>query len=144
MSPTQEAGGVGAAAVSSALGPFRTRLEDDARDFTVALLALAKSNAKSAGSFNQASPQDKAALKALSRWRRDAQHALHRVRTVPTGAAGRSLAEKWLKAQIAALELQRQSLSLADSNLAADAARSAGKRIEEYLRLETRLDQVLA
>jgi hypothetical protein len=143
MSPTQEAGGVKAAAVSSALDPFRSRLEDDARNFTVALLALAKSNAKNAGAFNQTSPQDKAALKALSRWRRDAQHALHRVTTVPAGSVGRDLAEKWLKAQIAALELQRQSLSLADPNLAADAAHSAGKKIEEYLRLETRLDRVL-
>jgi hypothetical protein len=80
----------------------------------------------------------------LSRWRRDAQHALHRVRTVPAGASGRNLAEMWLKAMIAALELQRRSLSLVDPNLAADAARSAGQRIEEYLRLETRLDQVLA
>jgi hypothetical protein len=144
VSPAQEAGGVKAAAVSAALDPFRSRLEDDARNFTMALLALAKSNAKSAGSFNQASPQDKAALKALSRWRRDAQHALHRVRTVPAGASSRNLAEKWLKAQIAALELQRQSLSLADPNLAADAAHSAGKRIEEYQRLEARLDQVLS
>jgi len=144
MSPTQEAGGVKAAAVSAAIEPFRPRLEDDARDFSAALLALAKSNARGAGSFNQASPQDKAALKALSRWRRDAQHALHRVRTVPTGAAGRSLAERWLKAQIAALELQRQSLSLVDPNLAADAARSAGERVEEYQRLEGRLDRVLA
>jgi hypothetical protein len=143
VSPSQEAAAVKATPVSGAIGPFRTRLEDDARDFTVALLALAKANAKSGGSFNQTSPQDRAALKVLSRWRRDAQHALHRVRTVPAGAPGRSLAERWLKAQIAALELQRQSLSLVDPNQAADAARSAGKRVEEYQRLETRLDQVL-
>ncbi len=144
MSPAENTVGVKTAAVSAAIDPYRTRLADDARDFTVALLALAKSNAKNSGSFNQTSPQDKAALKALARWRRDAQHALHRVRTVTAGAPGRNLAERWLKALIAALDLQRQALSLVDPNLAADAARSAGQRIEEYLRLENRLDQVLA
>ena len=143
MSPTRSSGAVKASAVSAAIDPFRTPLADDARDFTVALLALAKSNAKSSGSFNELSPQDKEALKALARWRRDAQHALHRVTTVASGAHGRNVAEKWLKALIAALDLQRQALSLADPNQSAHAARSAGERIAEYLRLEDRLDQEL-
>ena len=144
MSPTRSSGEVKASAVSAAIDPFRTRLADDTRDFTVALLALAKSNTKNSGSFNQPSPQDKAALKALARWRRDAQHALHRVGTVASGAHGRKLAEKWLKALVAALDLQRQALSLVDPNQSAHAARSAGERIAEYLRLENRLDQELA
>jgi hypothetical protein len=143
MSPTRSSGKVTASAVSAAIDPFRTPLAEDARDFTVALLALAKSNAKNSGSFNQPSPQDKAALKALAHWRRDAQHALHRVRTVSPRAPGRKLAEKWLKALIAALDLQRQALSLIDPNQAANAARSAGERTAEYLRLEDRLDKVL-
>jgi hypothetical protein len=144
MSPTRSSGEVKASAVSAAIDPFRTRLADDARDFTVALLALAKSNTKNSGSFNQPSPQDKAALKALARWRRDAQHALHRVGTVASGAHGRKLAEKWLKALVAALDLQRQALSLVDPNQAANAARSAGERTAEYLRLENSLDKELA
>jgi len=144
MSPTRSSGEVKASAVSAAIDPFRTRLADDTRDFTVALLALAKSNTKNSGSFNQPSPQDKAALKALARWRRDAQHALHRVRTVASGAHGRKLAEKWLKALIAALDLQRQALSLVDPNQAANAARSAGERTAEYVRLENSLDKELA
>jgi len=144
MSPTRSSGEVKPSAVSAAIDPFRTRLADDARDFTLVLLALAKSNAKNSGSFNQPSPQDKEALKALARWRRDAQHALHRVKTVTSGAHGRNLAEKWLKALIAALDLQGQALSLVEPNQAAHAARSAGERITEYLRLENRLDQELA
>jgi hypothetical protein len=144
MSPTQDAGRVKTAAVSAAIDPYRSRLADDARDFTVALLALAKANAKDSGFFNQPSPQDDAALKALARWRRDAQQALRRVRTVAPGASGRNLAERWLKTLIAALDFQRQSLSLVDPNLAADAARSGGERTEQYLRLEGRLDRKLA
>ncbi len=45
---------------------------------------------------------------------------------------------------IAALDLQRQALSLADPNLGADAARSAHKKIAEYHRLEERLNRVIA
>ncbi|HJX33339.1 MAG TPA: hypothetical protein VJ257_03995 [Solirubrobacterales bacterium] len=130
--------------MSAAVDPYRTRLADDSRDFTVALLALAKSNVKSPGSFNHPSPQDAVALHALAHWRRDAQHALHRVRAVASDAPGRNLAEKWLKAMIAALDLQRQGLSLIDPNLAADAGGLARKRIAESHRLEERLDRVLA
>jgi hypothetical protein len=119
------------------------RLEEDARDFTVALLALAKSNVKAPGSFNHPSPQDSVALHALAHWRRDARHALRRVRSVASDAPGRGLAEKWLKALIAALDLQSQALSLIDPTLAADAARLSRRRIAEYHRFEERLDREL-
>ena len=144
MSAAANTRGVESAAVADAIDPYRSRFDEDAKSFSLALLALAKSNAKQARAFNQTSPQDKAALRALARWRRDAQHALHHVRAVPAGAPGRSLAERWLKALIAALDLQVQALSLLDPTKAADAANSAGRRIEEYQRLEVRLDQVLA
>ena len=144
MSSIRSAGGARATAVSAAIDPYRTRLADDSRDFSVALLALAGANVKSPGSFNQPSPQDAVALHVLSHWRRDAQHALHRVGTVASGAPGRNLAKRWLKAQIAAVDLQRQTLSLVDPNLAADAARLARKRIAESHRLEARLARVLA
>jgi hypothetical protein len=137
-------GRVGAAAIADAIDPYRGRFDEDAKNFSLALLALAKSNAKQARAFNQTSPQDKAALRVLARWRRDAQHALHHVRAVPASAPGRSLAERWLKALIAALDLQRQALSLLDPTKAAEAAKAAGSRIEEFQRLEVRLDQVLA
>jgi hypothetical protein len=144
MSRSETAGRVKTAAVAAALDPYRPLLAEDSRDFTVALLALAKANAKGTSAFNQASPQDAAALQSLAHWRRDARHALKQVRAVASGAPGRSLAEKWLKALIAALDLQRQGLSLIDPNLAADAGRLARKRIAESHRLETRLDRVLA
>jgi hypothetical protein len=132
------------AAVAAAIGPFRTRLTEDAGDFTLALLALAKANAATPGSFNVPSPQDAVALHALAHWRRDAQHALRRVKAVAGGAPGRILAEKWLKALIAALDLQRQGLSLVDPSLAADAGRRARKLIAESHRFEARLDRELA
>lgn len=144
MSPSERPTEVTAAAVSAAIDPYRGRLADDARDFTVALLALAKSNARNSGSFNQTSPQDQVALKALAHWRGDAQHALRRVRTVASNTPGRNLAERWLKALIAALDLQRQALSVLDPVLAAGAARSAAERTRQYLRLEGRLDRMLA
>jgi hypothetical protein len=144
VSPAANTSGAESAAVADAIDPYRSRFDEDAKNFSLALLALAKSNAKQARSFNQTSPQDKAALRTLARWRRDAQHGLHRVRAVPAGAPGRSLAERWLKALIAALDLQVQALSLIDPTKAAEAANSAGPRIEEYQRLEARLDQVLA
>lgn len=143
MSPAANTGRVAATAVIEAIDPYRSRFDEDAENFSLALLALAKANAKQARTFNQTSPQDKAALRVLARWRRDAQHALHRVRAVPAHAHGRSLAERWLKALIAALDLQGQALSLLDPTKAAEAAKSAGSRIEEYQRLEVRLDQVL-
>ena len=132
------------AATAAALDPFRTRLTEDAGDFTLALLALAKANAATPGSFNVPTPQDAVALHALAHWRRDAQHALRRVKGVPAGTPGRSLAEKWLKALLAGLDLQRQALSLIDPNLAADAGRRARKLIAEAHRLEARLDRELA
>lgn len=144
MSAATNTGRVEATAVADAIEPYRNRFDEDAKTFSLALLALAKSNAKQARAFNQTSPQDKAALRTLARWRRDAQHALHHVRAIPAGASGRSLAERWLKALIAALDLQGQALSLLDPTKAAEAANSAGPRIEEYQRLEARLDQVLA
>lgn len=144
MSATANTGRLEATAVADAIAPYRSRFDEDAKNFSLALLALAKSNAKQARAFNQTSPQDKAALRVLARWRGDAQHVLHHVRAVPAGAHGRSLAERWLKALIAALDLQGQALSLLDPTKAAKAASSAGPRIEEYQRLEVRLDQVLA
>ncbi len=144
MSPARGAEGAGTAAVSAAIDPYRTRLADGSRDFALALLALAKSNVKDPSSFNQPSPQDAVALHALAHWRRDAQHALHRVRGVAPGTPGRKLAEKWLKALIGALDHQRQGLSLIDPNLAADAAGLARKQTAEFHRLEARLDRELA
>lgn len=82
-------------------------------------------------------------LHALTHWRRDAQHALRRVKAVAAGAQGRSLAEKWLKALLSGLDLQRQALSLIDPTLAADAGRRARKRIAEAHRFEARLDREL-
>ena len=142
MSPAANTGRA-ATAVADAIDPYRSRFDEDAKNFSLALLALAKSNAKQKRTFNQTSPQDKAALRVLARWRRDAQHALHHVRALTGDAHGRSLAEKWLKALIAALDLQGQALSLLDPTKAAEAAKAAGPRIEEYQRLEMRLDQVL-
>jgi hypothetical protein len=113
-------------------------------NFTTALLALAKHNAQQGGSFNETSPEDLAALKALARWRRDAQHALRRVRGVSSDPHDRQLAVRWLKALIAAVDLQRQALSLVDPKLAAAAAGSAGKRMDEYFHLESRLEEALA
>jgi hypothetical protein len=144
VSAAASAGRAESAAVADAIDPYRTRFDEDAKGFSLALLALAKSNAKRARAFNQTSPQDKAALRALARWHRDAQHALHQVRAVPAGAPGRRLAVRWLKALIAALDLQGQALSPLDPVKAAAAADSAGRRIEELQRLEARLDQVLA
>ena len=141
MSSTGE---VKASPLSVAIDPYRSRLATDSRDFTVALLALAKSNANGTSSFNAPSAQDGAALHALAHWRRDAQHALRRVRSVEPQASGRKLAERWLKTLIAALDLQRQALSLASPDLAAAAAGSARQKIAEYHRLGARLDRVLA
>lgn len=140
MSRTQAA----ATATAAAIDPFRTRLTEDAGDFTLALLALAKANAATPGSFNVPTPQDAVALHALAHWRRDAQHALRRVKAVPSGAQGRSLAEKWLKALLSGLDLQRQALSVIDPALAADAARRARKLIAEAHRFEVRLERELA
>lgn len=142
MSPAASTERAGQAAVLAAIDPYRASLADDSKEFTLALLALAQSNVNGAG-FNQASPQDAAALQALAHWRRDAHHALNRVRAVASDAPGRKLAERWLKSLIAAVDLQRQGLSLVDPNLAADAARLARKRIAESHRLEERLVRVL-
>ena len=144
MSASEATASARGRSLSAAIEPYRTRLGDDALRFSDALLVLAKHNAKHSSAFNQASPQDLEALKALGRWRHDAQRALRQVRGADSDAQDRKLAERWLKAMIAALDLQRQALSLADPNQAADAARSAGKRIDEYFHLEARLDQALA
>jgi hypothetical protein len=144
MSASRATGSAKGTSLSAAIEPYRTRLGDDALRFSDALLVLAKHNAKQSSAFNQASPQDLEALKALAHWRHDAQRTLRRVKGARSDVQDRKLAERWLKAMIAALDLQRQALSLADPNQAADAARSAGKRIEEYFHLEVRLDQALA
>ena len=44
---------------------------------------------------------------------------------------------------LGAVDLQRQALSLADPNEAGKAARSAGKRMDEYFHLESRLEAAL-
>jgi hypothetical protein len=130
--------------VSAALEPYRARLAEDASDFTLALLALAKANAKGTAGFNEPSPQDAVTLHALAHWRRDAQHALKRVEAVSAKAPGRDLAIRWLKALIAGLDLQRQGLSLIDPAAAADASRRAGEAVGRIYRLEARVDRELA
>src|SRR4051794_16206663 len=108
--------------VAAAIDPLRARLPEHTRDYTVALPALAKANAAGSGGFNVPSPQDALALQALALWRRDAQRALHRLRAVAGDAPGKQVAERWLRTMVAALNFQRQSLSLADPTLAAQAA----------------------
>ena len=135
--PAQEA------TVEAALHPYRGRLGEDAADFTRALLALAKANAKGKAGFNTPSPQDAVALHALAHWRRDAQHALKAVKALGPAANGRGLAERWLKALIVALDLQRQGLSLIDPAAAAEASGRAHKAIATAQRLEAQLDRVL-
>jgi hypothetical protein len=130
--------------LSVAIDPYRGRLAEDAGDFTIALLALAKANAKRGGTFNAPSPEDAVALHALAHWRRDARHALARVKALAHDTPGRPLAEKWLKALIAALDLQRSALSLVDPTQAAEAGRQAHVRIAESHRLEESLNRVLA
>jgi hypothetical protein len=131
-------------AVSMALTPYRSRLAEDASDFTDALLALAAANAKGTAGFNAPSPQDAVVLHALGRWRRDASHALKRVEAVPAGAPGRDSAIRWLKSSIAGLDLQRLGLSLVDPAAAADAARRAALAAAKTSRLEARLDKEIA
>jgi hypothetical protein len=138
VSPTQRA-----ESVETAIGPYRALLADDFREFTLALLALAKSNAKHAGTFNGPSQPDAAALEALAHSRHAAHQALTRVRTVPRDAPGKKLAERWLKSLIAGLDLQSQALSLIDPTQAAQAAGLASTQIAESHRLELRLDRVL-
>lgn len=133
-----------ASGVAAAIDPLRARLPEHTRDYTVALLALAKANAAGSGEFNAPSPQDSLALQALALWRRDAQHALRRLRAVAGDAPGKQVAEKWLKTMVAALNFQRQSLSLADPVLAAEAAASARKQVARYHLLEAKLDRALA
>jgi hypothetical protein len=129
--------------VEAALDPFRIRLGEDAADFTRALLALAKANAKGSAGFNTPSPQDAVVLHALGHWRRDAQHALKRVKALSPAIRGRGLAQQWLKALIAALDLQRQGLSLVDPAAAAEASRRARSAIVKSQRLEAQLDREL-
>lgn len=133
----------GASDVAGAIDPLRARLPEHTRDYTVALLALAKANAAGTGEFNAPSPQDALALQALALWRRDAQRALRRVRAVGGDAPGKAVAEKWLKTMIAALNFERQSLSLVDPTLAAEAAASARKQVARYHLLEAKLDGAL-
>jgi hypothetical protein len=134
----------GTSDVAAAIDPLRARLPEHTRDYTVALLALAKANAAGTGEFNAPSPQDALALQALALWRRDAQRALRRVRAVRGAAPGKAVAEKWLKTMIAALNFERQSLSLVDPTLAAEAAASARKQVARYHLLEAKLDGALA
>jgi hypothetical protein len=143
MSPAQGAEAVEGSVVAAALEPSRAGLADGFREFTLALLALAKADVKAAGGFNGASPKDSAALKALAHWRSDAHQALVRVRSVTADAPGKKLAERWLKTLIAALDLQRQALSLIDPARAAHAAQLARQRVAESHRLEARLDRVI-
>lgn len=130
-------------ALSAAIEPYLSRLAADAFAFSQALQSLAKYDAENATSFNQPSARDKAALKALAHWRRDAQHLLRKVRSADSDRQDKKLAERWLQAMLATVDLQRQALSLADPNEAARAARSAGKRMDEYFHLETRLETAL-
>ena len=131
-------------AVAAAIDPLRSRLPEHTRDYTVALLTLAKANATGSGDFNAPSPQDALALNALALWRRDAQRALRRVRAASGTAPEKQAAEKWLKAMIAALNFERQTLSLADPKLAAEAAAAARKQVARYRHLEGKLDGALA
>ena len=132
-----------ASEVAAALDPYRARLAEDAADFTHSLLALAAANAKGTAGFNEPSPQDAVALHALTHWRRDAHHALKRVEAISAKGPARGLATKWLKALVAALDLQRQALSLIDPAAAADAARRASSAVSRINRLEVRLDREL-
>ncbi|MFN8217909.1 MAG: hypothetical protein U0R71_15045 [Solirubrobacterales bacterium] len=134
----------GAESVRAALDPFRARLPEHARDYTVALLALAKANAVGGAEFNAPSPQDALALQALLHWRREAHRALRRVRATAGGAHTGRIAERWLKTMIAALDLERQSLSIADPAQAARAAASARRQVSRYHRLEAELERALA
>ena len=110
---------------------------------TLALLALAKANVTGATGFNEPSPQDAVALHALVGWRRDAQHALRRIRTLDSGAPGRGLAISWLKALIAALDFQRQGLSWSTRPLLPPPPGHARKALVKSNRLEARLDREL-
>ncbi len=143
MSPAQGTEAVEETAVAAAIDPYRAGLDAGFREFTVALLALAKSDAKPGGTFNGTSPKDAAALKALAHWRGAAHHALTRVRLVAADAPGKKLAERWLKTLIGSLDLQRQALSLIDPNQAAQVAGLARRQIAESHRLESRLDRVI-
>jgi hypothetical protein len=143
MSPGATAQRDGRAGVAAAIDPHRGRLVDDSVAFTLSLLEVAKANSQGSGSFNQTSPQGAAAMRALARWRRDVKQVLKEVKGVPSSAAGKKLAERWLKALIVALDYQRQALSLMDPKLAADASRLGRDGIAESHRLEERLDRVL-
>lgn len=132
-----------ASTLSTVVDSYRARLANDSKDFTLALLALAKASAKPNIDTSAPSPEEAAALKALARWRHGAQQALRRVHAVGGGSPGRKLADRWLKTMIAALDLQRQALSLVDPTQGAAAARTAQRKIAEYHRLEERLNRVL-
>lgn len=136
--------GGSSAALSAAIEPYWSRLAGDAFAFGEALQALAKHDAGNSAGFNQPSAPDKAALKALAHWRRDARQLLRKVKSAHSDPHDKKLAERWLQAMLAAVDLQRQALSLADPNQAAQAARSAGKRMDEYFHLESRLEAALA
>jgi hypothetical protein len=143
MSPAAGAGAVATTAVAAAIEPYRAGLADDAGEFTLALLKVAKSNVNGAG-FNVATPADAAALQVLAHWRRDAKRVLDRVEAVGSEAPGRRAAKGWLTALIAALDEQRQAFALADPEQAAGAARSARKNIEKSHRLQAQLERALA
>lgn len=141
MSAAADVSRVDFASVARAVDPYRERLTQHSYKFTLALLVLARANVKSLGSFNHPSPERAAALAALSRWRQDAHRALARVKGVPSDAAGRDLAVKWLEALLSAQSLTRKGLSSTDPLPAAHAARSAQQRLNESHRLQALLDQ---
>lgn len=132
-----------ASPLAEVIESYRDRFAENASDYTLALLALAKANAKGSTGFNEPSPQDAVALHAVVGWRRDVQHALRRVRGLAADVPGRAVAIRWLKSLSLALDLQRQGLSLVDPAAAADAARRAQKAIVQSHKLEARLDREL-
>lgn len=144
MSSRAESAPLATGSVAEAVDSVRDRLAHDSFAFTQALLALARSNAHAGGTFNHASPQRKAAQRALARWQRDARHALARVRATPPHAANRTLAVKWLETLISAQSQTRKGLSLRDPKAAEHASRLAQTRIAKSHRIETILDRKLA
>ncbi|MGH2938010.1 MAG: hypothetical protein ACRDPE_07815 [Solirubrobacterales bacterium] len=140
MSATQ----TGASPVAATVDRYRGLLAEDASDYTVALLALAKANASGTAGFNSPSPQDAVALSVLARWRRHAGHAAKRIGTLPADSNGKELATRWLTSLIASLDLQEQALSLIDPAAAADASRGAAAALLRTKHLQARLERKLS
>lgn len=144
MSPSTRSPSHAARTVSSVLAPHRTRLNADARAFTLASLKLARATADGKEDFNAPSAQATAALAALSRWQRAVHGAQTSVRALPAHTAGKALALKWLSTLDGALGLIRQAMSLTDPKQAGDAAKRARKGLDEAHGLAVRLDRVIA